>query len=297
MRFHRTTCRNATGATRAGLTLLELLAVLMILAITTTVAVVSVEGVLDQSRYEATQRTLTDIEEAILGPANAEQPDGTLPLCGFVADMGRLPASLDELTGGLPPGAYPFGVQSFDSDGDGANDVTVASGWRGPYLRLAAGQGALLDGWGRPFEFTLDTGTGELTVASLGADGLAGGSDEGYNRDMSLTVRPEDYAAGLVTFHLRELDEGGNEQDPVLDGDDVLQVCLYRADGTGQTSLDLRPADPATFQCPVPNLPLGTIAARALLRDAPDGPIKKKSAPLYVNVHPRANWYRKLVLR
>ena len=77
---------------RSGMTLVELLVVLAILALLTTVAVTSSDVVLSQGRYEATTRTLTDIQEAVLGPPNARQADGTLVSTGFVADMGRLAA-------------------------------------------------------------------------------------------------------------------------------------------------------------------------------------------------------------
>src|SRR5437763_3727153 len=74
-----------------GLTLVELLVVLVILAILTTIAVQSTEKVVEQARYEATQRTLQNIQNAILSPPNQRTPDGSLLITGFVADMGRLP--------------------------------------------------------------------------------------------------------------------------------------------------------------------------------------------------------------
>ena len=70
-----------------GMTLVELLVVLAILAIMTTVAVTSSDVFLSQGRYDATIRTLTDIQEAVLGPPNARQSDGTLVSMGFVADV------------------------------------------------------------------------------------------------------------------------------------------------------------------------------------------------------------------
>ena len=42
---------------RRGLTLVELLVVLTILAIMTTVAITLTDGLVDQGRYDATQRT------------------------------------------------------------------------------------------------------------------------------------------------------------------------------------------------------------------------------------------------
>ena len=89
---------------RAGLTLVELLVVLAILAIMTTMAVTATNTLVDQSRYDATQRTLLSIEEAVLGPANAREADGTLIVGGFVADVGRLPLAV--VDAGDPDGAF-----------------------------------------------------------------------------------------------------------------------------------------------------------------------------------------------
>ena len=82
---------------RNGMTLVELLVVLAILALMTTVAVTSTDVFMSQGRYEATTHALTDIQEAVLGPPNSRQADGTLISMGFVADMGRSPlcTSLD----------------------------------------------------------------------------------------------------------------------------------------------------------------------------------------------------------
>jgi prepilin-type N-terminal cleavage/methylation domain-containing protein len=76
---------------RSALTLVELLVVLVIIAIVTGIAITATENVIDQGRYNATQQTLQNIQEAIMGPANQRAPDGSFLITGFVADMGRLP--------------------------------------------------------------------------------------------------------------------------------------------------------------------------------------------------------------
>ena len=127
-----------------GLTLVELLVVLTILAIMATVAVTSTQVLVDQGRYEATVRTLDGIGRAIVDNDGGASSSG---VTGFVADMGRLPTSLDEL---FQPSAdmVSHQVWEFDPDDDSMNDIRLASGWRGPYLRLAPGQEVLRDGWG-----------------------------------------------------------------------------------------------------------------------------------------------------
>lgn len=159
-----------------GLTLLELLVVLSILAVLSTVALTSSSGIADQARYEATQRTLENIREAIIGLSNMMDTDGTPLRSGFVADMGRLPRAVvsktvsgaDIFTLGellqntfttpmrtyatLPATELNIGVPTGFVRADEADpEVVLGTGWRGPYLRLAPGNLIVRDGWGVEF--------------------------------------------------------------------------------------------------------------------------------------------------
>ena len=80
-----------TKTSRRGFTLVELLIVLLILAIMTTVAIQATSGLVDQARYETTQRNLQNIQDAIIGPTNQRASDGSLLITGFAADMGACP--------------------------------------------------------------------------------------------------------------------------------------------------------------------------------------------------------------
>ncbi len=161
---------------QSGLTLLELLVVLSILAVLSTVALTSSSGLADQARYEATQRTLENIRDAIIGPANLRDTDGTLLYTGFVADTGRLPRAVAEVVDGgtvltlaelveQPAGMAAYQVlpaitsnctPSTEADaadpvppaGVSADTVRLGVGWRGPYLRLTPGNLLPRDGWG-----------------------------------------------------------------------------------------------------------------------------------------------------
>ncbi len=166
---------------RPGLTLVELLVVLVILAIMTTIAIQSTDMLVDQSRYDATQRTLQNIQDAIIGPANQRDSDGSQTITGFIADMGRLPQpvyaggvlqgdSLRELWDNtVIPVASSYGVQSTTvpiqslplpsstkvlvNSSSAAISLQMPCGWRGPYLRFPSGSyGRLVDGWGNPFD-------------------------------------------------------------------------------------------------------------------------------------------------
>jgi prepilin-type N-terminal cleavage/methylation domain-containing protein len=184
-----------------GMTLLELLVVLAILALMATVAVTSTDVLLSQGRYEATTRTLANIQDSVLGPPNARQADGTLISTGFVADLGgALVCTGTDSTGlselwALPGGVAPFGLQATSDP-----DVVVPCGWRGPYLRLPAGQSGLLDGWGNPFDLLDSSGNPVApggTIATVQSNGS--GSNGPYNAPLSVSIQPPPIAvAGYV---------------------------------------------------------------------------------------------------
>ena len=121
---------------RRGFTLLEMVVVLGIMAVLALVAVKALEPVADQSRYEATQRTLTNIEEAILGGQDLRQPDGTPIISGFIADVGRPPlvqgslpeTQLAELWDGTLSVSFPFGLLPGPTGYD-RHQVAVRMAW------------------------------------------------------------------------------------------------------------------------------------------------------------------------
>jgi len=213
------------------MTLVELLVVLTILAILTLVATTSTDVLLGQGRYDATTRTLGDIQDAVCGPANAKQVDGTLVASGFVADVGRLPVctSSDQQVGfsELWAGStalLPFAVRqaSFDAE------VLVPCGWRGPYLRLPVAQSSLRDGWGNPFDL-LNSGSNEAApgdpiagARSRGADGLLGGNGN-YGED--LVVALTNPGPITVSGNVYLLDTNGQPQNP--SDQSQIRVMLY----------------------------------------------------------------------
>jgi prepilin-type N-terminal cleavage/methylation domain-containing protein len=168
------------GERRHGFTMLEMIVVLAILAVLTGIAVRSLEPMNQQARVDATQKTLEEIRTSIVGTQSLSG-DVTTSTASFVADVGRLPNSLEELfvnVNGLP------GYQAGGLTGDDA-DVALPRGWRGPYMRLPIGATTLRDAWGNPFAFELSSGG--LTIASLGSDFTLGGNDA-YKQDRGFTL-------------------------------------------------------------------------------------------------------------
>ena len=132
-----------------------------------TVAVQSLAPVVDQAKFEATQRSLGQIRAAIVGPDDVGATGD--PVTGFVADMGRLPVSLDELlTVTSVVDAPTFGLQAAPAPygNDPVSPVTIPRGWRGPYVRLPVGGTQLLDGWGQAFVFDALTVPNGLSITS-----------------------------------------------------------------------------------------------------------------------------------
>lgn len=235
-----------------GFTLLELVVVLAILAVVTGMAVASFTAVEDQTRFDATTRLVEDVEIAILGERSLRNANNQPLINGFVADMGRLPVSLDldglPATPPLPSELWSPVIQetptvvtldayamrpaiagnisaaySITPNSLGAQTLTalpsipdasdqnvfLGTGWRGPYLRLGAGQSKLLDSWSN--SVGLLDGTNNITavnnpvfgILSLGSDNLLGGADS-FARDQSFNVfSPSDRYRGTVLVNVK----------------------------------------------------------------------------------------------
>ena len=182
---------------RRGFTLLELVVVMAILALLAGIAIRSFDGLDQQARFDATRRSMQNIDDAIL--ATSREADGSLSITGFIADVGRLPqafgadpnSQLAELWSN-PRNLAPFVVQTSPSD----PQVLIACGWRGNYLRLGVGQSTLQDGWGNAFDLlksdlatAVGNGDAIAAIRSRGADGMIDtGPTTGYNADITLML-------------------------------------------------------------------------------------------------------------
>lgn len=215
---------------------------LAILAMMTTLAFRSLDQVVDQRRYEASNQILQEIEEAVVGASGNPVPAGS-----FVADMGRLPKTV-QVTEVRPPPLDPLVMMTlrelWDGDTLPAYDVRAAAvdpevlvpgGWRGPYLQmpLDANEDKLLDGWGNPMHSlvspvdplaTRTTGYARLRTDSdaeivtanepvfiirhLGANGSESiaNSDKGADRDLKVDFTGRVAASVKATVEILEDD-------------------------------------------------------------------------------------------
>ncbi|MEM6692011.1 MAG: hypothetical protein AAF664_21460 [Planctomycetota bacterium] len=192
---------STSSSCRFALTLVELVVVLVILAALTGIAVQSLEPLADQSRLEATQTTLQNVDDAIL--QQTRSADGTLGYLGFVADMGRLPLLFDVDPSASVVNLQPVELWTNDIDFDGTADLTpyalrnyvdpftgdqlgsvIGSGWRGPYIQAPTSEPEVRDGYGRPLTFEVNAANKQLlNFESFGADGQSGSRGGTYDPD------------------------------------------------------------------------------------------------------------------
>lgn len=203
---------------RSGFSLIEMVIALAILAAATTIAVRATSGLQDQARYQATTRSLTDLQSAIVGTSNQRGPDGSTTVSGFIADTGRLPqftidsndplgVNGDPLSELLRQNTLPaFGFVTANSD----TAVVVGVGWKGPYIRLAAGPSYIRDGWGNSFHvydasgnLLSNAGAPISQISSWAADKIPDsnhggtGDTNGYDADVSVPY-PNSTSGGFV---------------------------------------------------------------------------------------------------
>lgn len=176
-----------------GMTLLELLVVIALMSVVGFMALSQVGDDLNQARYEDTRNRLEMIRKAIIGDTSRTL-NGQPEIRGFVADMGRLPANLQELierefcSNPALDQAACTGAETWTSMPAYAHDATAGlwAGWNGPYLNASpeSDYPRFRDGWGNDdgsndfgWVFNDSGGAGPLLVQSTGMDGTAGGSD------------------------------------------------------------------------------------------------------------------------
>jgi prepilin-type N-terminal cleavage/methylation domain-containing protein len=151
-----------TGRRTGGFTLIEVIVVIAVISILAAMAVPYAVKIIDQSREEATKKQMEEIHRVIMGDPKA-------PTSGYLADMGRLPVTLDQLnTQGTQPGVTtvppPTGLG------------IVRYGWQGQYVKVGFSPTAYLtDGWGTNLAYN-NPGAGQSR--SAGPDRVLGNADD-----------------------------------------------------------------------------------------------------------------------
>jgi len=222
----------------AGFTLIEVAVILAVLAILAAAITPMVLQQLVDARTDATRAEARLLNEAMLGRAEAA---GTF---GFFGDMGRWPASFEELV--TPsPGMPLFTTATFRN---------VGMGWKGPYINTGdRGDDALRDAFGRPYR---GAATGQ--VRSAGPDGLFDTPD-----DIVYPPAPPNPGGRLmVTVKRLAAEDNSYTLDPA-----GYTVRLYYASNGREAFLD-DPVAPFVFE----NVPQG-VHALVVLRMKSDPPL------------------------
>ncbi|MDZ4141454.1 MAG: prepilin-type N-terminal cleavage/methylation domain-containing protein [Methylotenera sp.] len=126
-----------------GFTLLELLMVIALLGVVSIATMTVIIDTKDIESLDATEKRWDEIRKAIIGDTSLSLNNSPM-LSGYVADMGRLPANLNELVEiGGQPAWNPILLSSVTPEVNGE----LSGGWRGPYV-YTAGSKFFRDGWG-----------------------------------------------------------------------------------------------------------------------------------------------------
>jgi general secretion pathway protein G len=205
-----------------GFTLIEVILVIAVMAILAGAMVPLATRSINSSREDLTRKRELQISEAIMG---SDDDEGG----GFLSDVGRLPASLSELTarGSLP--LY-----------NTANAGAVGMGWRGPYLKDGLdSSGQPVDAWGTPFDYGV---AGAGRIRSAGADHAIGTSDDLVYPSNALTNND---LTTTVNFSIKVLDSSAAP--PVyIDNPVVQSTTIYLTSNGAQSSLPPYPG-PSPF--------------------------------------------------
>jgi hypothetical protein len=144
---------------QTGVTIVELLVVILVIGIFIAFFAPTIYSRTSNSaRITVTKQKMVQLRKAIVGDPELIS-GGEYVDAGFKGDNGRLPTNLMELVI-KPP--YPLA--------DSWNSFTK-HGWNGPYIRDDESHSFLLDAWGDPIEFLLNTNNDTIGLKSSGPDG------------------------------------------------------------------------------------------------------------------------------
>jgi prepilin-type N-terminal cleavage/methylation domain-containing protein len=219
-----------TAGSRRGFTLLELVVVIAVIGILAAAIAPSVVQQIMDARVTGTREEAETIAAAIVGQPAQNQ-------FGFAGDVGRVPATLQELAARGSLAAYTTNTQR-----------KIGMGWRGPYVNSGSSASDFLtDAFGRAY--TLTAGQ----VRSAGPDGIANTADD-------IVVPP---SAPEITGDLTVTVKTLQGQRTVVDPTGYRVEVFYPSNGAEVSISDT--ASPFSFT----NLPMGPRAVRVVKTSNP----------------------------
>ena len=149
---------------KRGFTLIETVIVLAVIAILSALLIPLGFQQITSSRERAVRTEIENIYQAIMG----KPQEGNY---GYLADVGSLPSSLDDLL------AKPAAVSAYSSTTGGQpNKNGVRRGWRGPYLNTKDNE--IVDAWGHKYRYGPPDGEGAGQIRSAGSNGIFDNVDD-----------------------------------------------------------------------------------------------------------------------
>jgi uncharacterized delta-60 repeat protein len=160
--------------TASGYTLVELVLVIVLIVTVSTYVVSDFTNQSDSVRWEQTRAKLQSIRSAILGD-DTTNAEGQRAHFGYFGDMGRIPATLTDLTTLGTQVEYTYN-----------QTLGFGAGWRGPYISegVSGSRAVDKDEWG--VAFTYNTSEPTPSIKSLGADRAVSGSL--YGKDLTMEL-------------------------------------------------------------------------------------------------------------
>ena len=121
---------------QTGFTLLELIVVISLLGLVTSLASDFVINETNQQRFNTTKQRMEQIRYAIIGDSSRSL-NGQPTISGFIADTGRVPASIENLISNVAYCSIPSEGNQTDCEAltPAGSWVPSDPDWKGPYLR------------------------------------------------------------------------------------------------------------------------------------------------------------------
>ena len=221
---------NSRFGRERGFTLIEILMAVVVIGILATVAMRSLEGSVERSRFQQTQNEMDQLVAAISGNPDL-YANGLRSDFGYVGDIGSVPSSLDALVANPGLGT-----------------------WNGPYMTgqfAQDTQGFKKDAWGNTYSFS-----DGITITSTG-----GGSTP-------MTRSAASAAADLTsnTVFGTVTDAAGN---PPGDSSIAISITITYPDGAGGTTTStVNPGSGGSFS--FTGIPIGNQQVNAVYRATED---------------------------